>query len=147
MKNSRLKPEALEALYRQRYETVLKPLASALADHIADRFKGQPRIDRISTRAKDVSSFLNKAKKIDGRRQKYSEPLHQIQDQVERSIITSAAHLQNSYKKAPHVLRISYVALTIGAKQEARRFPLATPAVCNLLTNQQRPLRRASHEY
>jgi putative GTP pyrophosphokinase len=88
MKNSRPKPETLEALYRQRYEAVLKPLALALADHIADRFKGQPRIDRISTRAKDVSSFLNKAKKIDGRRQKYSGPLHQIQDQVGARIIT-----------------------------------------------------------
>ena len=88
MKNSRLKPETLEALYRQRYEAVLKPLASALANHITDCFKGQARIDRISARAKDVSSFLIKAKKIEGRRPKYSEPLHQIQDQVGARIIT-----------------------------------------------------------
>jgi ppGpp synthetase/RelA/SpoT-type nucleotidyltranferase len=78
----------LEALYRKRHETVLKSLASTLANHIADCFKGQPRIDRISARAKDVSSFLNKAEKMDGRRRKYSEPLHQIQDQVGARIIT-----------------------------------------------------------
>ena len=78
MKNSKPKPEALESLYRERRETVLIPLASALADHIADCFKGQPRIDRISTRAKDVSSFLNKANKTEKNRRKYSEPLHQI---------------------------------------------------------------------
>jgi putative GTP pyrophosphokinase len=88
MKSSRPKPETLEALYRQRYETVLKPLALALADHISDCFKGQPRIDRISSRAKDVSSFLSKAKKIEKRRPKYSEPLHQIQDQVGARIVT-----------------------------------------------------------
>ncbi len=88
MKSSRPKPEALETLYRQRHETVLKPLASALASHISDCFKGQPRIDRISARAKDVSSFLNKAKKVEKHRRKYSEPLHQIQDQVGARIIT-----------------------------------------------------------
>ena len=87
MKSSRLKPETLEALYRQRYETVLTPLASALANHVTDCFKGQPRIDRISARAKDVSSFLSKATKMGGRRRKYSEPLHQIQDQVGARII------------------------------------------------------------
>jgi putative GTP pyrophosphokinase len=88
MKSSRLKPETLEASYRQRHETVLKPLASALAIYITDCFKGQSRIDRISARAKDVSSFLCKAKKIERRRRKYSEPLHQIQDQVGARIIT-----------------------------------------------------------
>ncbi len=88
MKNSKRKPEALEALYRERHEMVLRPLASALAGYIADCFKGQPRIDRISTRAKDVSSFLNKANKIEKNRRKYSEPLHQIQDQIGARIIT-----------------------------------------------------------
>ena len=88
MKSSRPKPEKLKSLYIQRYETVLRPLASALANHITDCFKGQPRIDRISARAKDVSSFLKKASKIDERRPKYPEPLHQIQDQVGARIIT-----------------------------------------------------------
>jgi putative GTP pyrophosphokinase len=88
MKSLRLKPEALEALYRQRYETVLEPLASALANHIADCFREQARIDRITARAKGVTSFLKKAKKVEKRRKKYSEPLSQIQDQVAARIIT-----------------------------------------------------------
>jgi putative GTP pyrophosphokinase len=88
MKSSRPKPDKLEASYRQRHETVLKPLAAALATFITDCFKGQSRIDRISARAKDVPSFLNKARKVEGRRRKYSEPLHQIQDQVGARIIT-----------------------------------------------------------
>jgi len=88
MKSSRLKPETLEASYRKRHETVLKPLASALANHITDCFKGQSRIDRISARPKDVSSFLTKANKMGGRHRKYSEPLHQIQDQVGARIVT-----------------------------------------------------------
>jgi putative GTP pyrophosphokinase len=88
MKNSNLKPDALEALYRRRYETVLKPLAAALAEHVMDCFRDQPRIDRISARAKDVASFINKANKIENRRRKYSEPLHQIQDQIGARIIT-----------------------------------------------------------
>jgi putative GTP pyrophosphokinase len=88
MRSLRLKPESLEASYRLRHEAILKPLASALADHIADCFKGRPRIDRITARAKDTASFLKKAGKIEGRRRKYSEPLHQIQDQVAARIIT-----------------------------------------------------------
>lgn len=88
MKSSRLKPEKLEVLYRLRHETVLKPLASALVNHISDCFKGQPRIDRISVRAKDVSSFMNKAMKVEEDRRKYSEPIHQIQDQIGARIIT-----------------------------------------------------------
>src|ERR1700730_8901025 len=88
MKSSRPRPESLEALYRLRYNAVLKPLASALDHHIHDCFEGQPRIDRISARAKDVSSFLEKAKKLKNRRPKYSEPLHQIQDQVGARIVS-----------------------------------------------------------
>jgi putative GTP pyrophosphokinase len=88
MRNSRSKPETLEDSYRRRHETVLKSLASALVNHMTECFKEQPRIDRISARAKDVSSFLNKANKTEKRRRKYSEPLQQIQDQVGARIIT-----------------------------------------------------------
>ena len=88
MRSSRQKPDALETEYRQRHEKVLKPLATALVGHLTDCFAGEPRIDRISARAKDVSSFLKKAKKLDGRRRKYIEPLHQIQDQVGARIVT-----------------------------------------------------------
>jgi putative GTP pyrophosphokinase len=88
MKNLRLKPDKLEVLYRRRYETVLKPLALALESHITECFKGRSRIDRISARAKDVYSFISKAKKVEKKRRKYSEPLYQIQDQVGARIIT-----------------------------------------------------------
>lgn len=88
MKKSRTKSEALEVQYRQRYESVLKPLAEAIEKHVRGYFQGQPRIDRISARPKDVSSFMEKANKQVGGRRKYSEPLHQIQDQVGARIVT-----------------------------------------------------------
>jgi hypothetical protein len=48
----------------------------------------EPRIDRITARAKDVKSFVAKAKnQIDGK-PKYTEPLSQIQDQLGVRIIT-----------------------------------------------------------
>jgi ppGpp synthetase/RelA/SpoT-type nucleotidyltranferase len=66
----------------------LRPIAVALQEHVTDCFKGQPRIDRISARAKDVKSFIAKAKKDESGQLKYSEPLSQIQDQVGCRIIT-----------------------------------------------------------
>src|SRR5258707_7398138 len=78
----------VEEPYRERYDTVLKPLAATLCDHVSDYFKGEPRIDRISARAKDVKSFLSKAQnQVDGK-PKYAEPLSQIQDQLGVRIIT-----------------------------------------------------------
>ncbi len=88
MKSSRPKPEALEAEYTRRHEAVLKPLASALCAHIAECFRGQPRVDRITARAKDVASFLKKANKVEKRKRKYAEPLSQIQDQIGARIVT-----------------------------------------------------------
>jgi putative GTP pyrophosphokinase len=88
MKNSRPKSDTVEASYLQRYEAVLKPLASAIAIHVAECFEGQSRIDRISARAKDVSSFVKKANKVERGVPKYSEPLDQIQDQIGARIIT-----------------------------------------------------------
>jgi len=88
MKRSKLKSETLETQYRQRYESVLKPLAGSLEKHIKGYFQGQPRIDRISARPKDVSSFVKKANKTTSGRRKYSEPFHQIQDQIGARIIT-----------------------------------------------------------
>jgi putative GTP pyrophosphokinase len=87
MKSSKPRRETLEALYRRRYETVLTPLAKALRDHVAECFKDEPRIDRITARAKDVGSFLEKAKTRVKNRLKYSEPIHQIQDQLGVRII------------------------------------------------------------
>jgi putative GTP pyrophosphokinase len=88
MKNSRPNPETLESAYRRRHEAVLKPLASAIAIYMTDCFEQQPRIDRICARAKEVSSFLRKAEKVENGSPKYSEPLYQIQDQIGARIIT-----------------------------------------------------------
>jgi putative GTP pyrophosphokinase len=88
MKSSRPAVDPLEQAYRQRYDEILKPVASALCEHVSDYFKAEPRIDRITARAKDVESFLNKARhRVDGKL-KYTEPLSQIQDQLGVRIIT-----------------------------------------------------------
>lgn len=87
MKRSEPKLDTLEAAYRKRYETVLKPLAEGLAKHISECFDGQSRIDRISARAKNVDRFLKKAAKIEKGIPKYPEPLDQIQDQIGARII------------------------------------------------------------
>jgi len=88
MKNSKPRGDALTVSYRERYQSALVPVAEALHQHIADLFKGEPRIDRISARAKDPDSFLKKAKARSANRAKYSEPLAQIQDQIGARIIT-----------------------------------------------------------
>lgn len=88
MRSSRRSGDSLEEEYRQRYEKALRPIAAALQAHVLECFDGQPRIDRICTRAKDVKSFIAKAKKEEGGKPKYSEPLSQIQDQIGCRIIT-----------------------------------------------------------
>lgn len=80
--------DPLEEEYRQRYEKALRPIAVALQEHVTDCFKGQPRIYRISARAKDVKRFIAKAKKEEDGIQKYREPLSEIQDQIRCRIIT-----------------------------------------------------------
>jgi putative GTP pyrophosphokinase len=84
-----LNPSAdpLEEEYRQRYEKALRPIAVALQEHVTDCFKGQPRVDRISARAKDVGSFIAKAQKDKNGEMKYIDPLNQIQDQIGCRII------------------------------------------------------------
>ena len=88
MRSSRPQRETLESLYGKRYLTVLKPLAASLAVYVSGCFKDQPRIDRITARAKDIESFLKKAAKRERGKPKYSEPLSQIQDQVGSRIVT-----------------------------------------------------------
>lgn len=88
MRDLRPSADPLEGEYRQRYEEALLPIAAALQEHVADCFKGQPRIDRISARAKDIASFVEKARKQEDGKPKYSEPLDQIQDQIGCRIIT-----------------------------------------------------------
>jgi len=88
MKNSKQRGNSLEAAYRIRHQEALTPIAEALCQHITEIFKGEPRIDRITTRAKDPESFLKKASTQVENRIKYSEPLSQIQDQIGARIIT-----------------------------------------------------------
>lgn len=73
--------------YQKRLKEVLEPLAQKLNNHIHDCFKGEPRIDRISSRAKSQERFLAKAAAKTEGRAKYSEPLRQIQDQIGSRII------------------------------------------------------------
>ncbi len=78
----------IENEYSELRKTVLEPIARRLLNYLNDCFSKEPRVDRISTRAKTVSSFVQKAnKKIDGINL-YSEPLNQIQDQIGARIIT-----------------------------------------------------------
>lgn len=69
--------------YSARYGAVLKPLAAALEQQISELLQGEARIDRISARPKSIERFLAKSEnKGEDGVPKYSEPLHQIQDQV-----------------------------------------------------------------
>ena len=67
---------------------MLKPLAERIKDHLESLLDHCDRIDRITSRAKDMDSFLKKAAKCDGGRKKYDDPIHQIQDQVGARVVT-----------------------------------------------------------
>ena len=88
MKSSKPRGDALETAYRARYELALTQTAEMLRAHISEILKDEPRIDRISARAKDPGSFLKKASSRLKDRAKYTEPLSQIQDQIGARIIT-----------------------------------------------------------
>lgn len=79
---------SLKEIYTLRHEKVLVPLASRIEEHLRNVFKGFPRIDRISVRAKSIDRFLGKAAKLEDGKPKYEEPLNQIQDQVGARIVT-----------------------------------------------------------
>jgi putative GTP pyrophosphokinase len=88
MKSSKRRDDALAAEYGDRDENALKPTANALRDHFTDLLRTEPRIDRVTARAKDPASFLKKAQALTDGKAKYSEPLAQIQDQIGVRIIT-----------------------------------------------------------
>ena len=54
---------------------------------LPDCMKGEPRIDRITARAKDVGRFVKKAATVVEGKPKYAEPLSQIQDQIGARIV------------------------------------------------------------
>lgn len=87
MRSSRQRGDALAAEYDNRYKNALKPAANALREHLADLLKTEPRIDRVTARAKHPASFLKKAQAQANGKQKYSEPLAQIQDQIGARVI------------------------------------------------------------
>lgn len=78
----------LAVAYRERFEKVLRPLAASIEAHLRDHVGSEPRIDRISARAKSVDRFLQKARATVNGEPKYSDPLRQIQDQIGARIIT-----------------------------------------------------------
>ena len=79
--------DALQAQYAARYDRVLVRLAASLRELIADYLQDQPRIDRITARAKGVDRFIHKAAALEGGLPKYSEPLAQIQDQIGARVV------------------------------------------------------------
>jgi len=77
----------IEALYRQRHDSVLVPLAMRLESYLRDQLRSATRIDRVAARAKSVDRFVAKAKKQVADKPKYTDPLSQIQDQVGARVI------------------------------------------------------------
>ncbi len=74
---------ALATMYTRHFTDVLSPLADSLRALIVDHLKGEPRIDRVSARAKSPERFVAKAARVDVHGAlKYSNPLDQIQDQI-----------------------------------------------------------------
>lgn len=78
----------LADLYRARHENVLTPIATNLERYLTEILRGEPRIDRVSVRAKSLASFVAKAGKVEHDAPKYSAPLLDIQDQIAGRIIT-----------------------------------------------------------
>lgn len=73
---------SLDEEYRALFAEVLTPVAVALAPLLKSWLEECPRIDRVSTRAKDPDRFLVKAAKQTGGKPAYPDPLRDIQDQV-----------------------------------------------------------------
>jgi ppGpp synthetase/RelA/SpoT-type nucleotidyltranferase len=79
---------SLQSEYKNRHDKVLNRLAGAIAEQVQEYLRSEPRIDRIIGRAKDIVSFLDKARREENGKRKYVEPLSQIQDQIGVRIIT-----------------------------------------------------------
>jgi len=74
--------------YLRRFDPVLRPLSKAIESQLAEYFCNEPRIDRVQARAKSPERFIAKAGKMEGEEKKYSEPIHQIQDQIGARVVT-----------------------------------------------------------
>ncbi|WP_095011839.1 GTP pyrophosphokinase [Tsuneonella mangrovi] len=73
--------------YADRFASVLTPSASLIQKDLVEWLDGEPRIDRISARAKSVDRFVAKASKMSSGKPKYDDPLNEIQDQIGARII------------------------------------------------------------
>ena len=73
--------------YRERFDNSLGQIAEAISEHLQTYLAKEPRIDRVTARAKSPDRFLQKATiQLDGH-PKYSEPLRQVQDQIGARIV------------------------------------------------------------
>jgi len=78
----------LKKAYSDRYQRFLVPVASKLETFLKDSLSSCPRIDRVCTRAKSISRFMQKALKDESGKNKYEDPLNQIQDQIGARVVT-----------------------------------------------------------
>jgi|SRR5581483_2243025 len=78
----------LEKAYSKRYSQVLIPTANKLETFLKESLFSCSRIDRICTRAKSISRFVQKASKEENGKRKYTDPFNQIQDQIGARIVT-----------------------------------------------------------
>lgn len=70
-----------ENVYDKRFK-VLELTAKRIESEIASVLKGIKRVDGITSRAKSVESFIEKAGRIENNSPKYSYPLEEILDQI-----------------------------------------------------------------
>lgn len=73
--------------YTNRRKNHLISMAEKLRENISENINKCKRVDSVSVRAKDVDRFCRKAKKKDGSKFKYSDPINQIQDQIAGRIV------------------------------------------------------------
>jgi len=79
----------LKRAYSRRYSEILKPIACKLDIYLNELLCGVPRIDTVSVRPKSISSFIEKSLKTnENGKQKYDDPIHQIQDQIGARVVT-----------------------------------------------------------
>lgn len=77
----------LKTAYQYRL-SILEEIARRIQLQLHDYLRAEQRIDRISARPKSLDRFLKKAEAISDGKPKYSDPIHQIQDQVGARVIT-----------------------------------------------------------
>lgn len=80
--------DELTRAYAERYEKHLISKADELQSFVYECVIDYPRLDRVVGRAKDVDSFMEKARRDENGKKKYTNPLNQIQDQIGVRIVS-----------------------------------------------------------